>query len=365
MNSSIDSFLIEPGLLFQGSLSGTITAGHGVPAHGGSDSLSILSNGDFTLANALVTYGANSTGLSGNFGTVALSATTSGNHNFDISLWDGTLGTVFLTGGSGTGINTLIDNTTVGVQLNNSFLQDSPSNALFFLTNFQAATITDMSASGVDLDISGWTGSRTVSLTGIPGETILGVSDGSSFVLSDGSLTRSVGGAATLSGITRAAITELNTKQTITLSGWTGTGFIVGALDNTTTLIDDDFTGNNLTLVGNPAGTGILTSGSQTLALANITNAILQTLSTTPGVTIDASGFAGSTTLVGGSGNDHLIAGPGNSILLGNGGNEVLTGGTGYDILVAGTGNNSLTSHSAAGFGSILDRRSPFEPLFQ
>ena len=67
--------------------------------------------------------------------------------------------------------------------------------------------------------------------------------------------------------------------------------------------------------------------------------------------TIDASGFAGPTTLVGGKGNDDLTGGSsadrldggdGDDELSGNSGNDVLIGGSGTDTLDGGTGNDNI-----------------------
>ena len=63
------------------------------------------------------------------------------------------------------------------------------------------------------------------------------------------------------------------------------------------------------------------------------------------GTTLDASLFAGSVTLAGGSGNDMLTGGSRNNVLIGNAGNDTLTGGNTSDTLSGGAGNDSLVGN--------------------
>jgi Ca2+-binding RTX toxin-like protein len=58
--------------------------------------------------------------------------------------------------------------------------------------------------------------------------------------------------------------------------------------------------------------------------------------------TLDASGFTGKATLVGGGGNDLLVGGGGDDILNGQEGDDRLDGGLGNDLLSGGDGNDSI-----------------------
>lgn len=68
--------------------------------------------------------------------------------------------------------------------------------------------------------------------------------------------------------------------------------------------------------------------------------------STESSIQIDASGFSGHVTLIGGTGNDTLIGGSNDDSLEGGGGNDKLNGGDGHDSLDGGIGNDSLTGVS-------------------
>lgn len=57
---------------------------------------------------------------------------------------------------------------------------------------------------------------------------------------------------------------------------------------------------------------------------------------------LDASGFSGHVTLLGGGGADTLIGGPGRDLLNGNSGDDSLAGGSGGDRLSGGAGNDWL-----------------------
>jgi Ca2+-binding RTX toxin-like protein len=80
-----------------------------------------------------------------------------------------------------------------------------------------------------------------------------------------------------------------------------------------------------------------------------------------PGSTLNASGFTGDVTLIGGAGNDVLIGGSGhdwleggdgNDRLEGNGGNDTLFGGAGNDTMLGGDGNDIVITPQ---FGDTID----------
>jgi len=91
------------------------------------------------------------------------------------------------------------------------------------------------------------------------------------------------------------------------------------------------------------------TMGTDTLVRNHIQQAQL-TITGSVGHTIDATGFTGNATLMGGAGNDILKAGTGNTVLVGGGGNDQLFGSAlphaGRALLIGGAGSDTLVGGS-------------------
>jgi len=117
-----------------------------------------------------------------------------------------------------------------------------------------------------------------------------------------------------------------------TIQGGAGLDEIYEKFDGDVTLSDSSMTGD--------LGTDAL-SGIETAYLKGGKS----------GNTIDADGFSGKTTLIGGGGTDTLIGGTNDDLLVGRAGNDILFGGDGNDslqglrgddLLVGGNGNDTL-----------------------
>ena len=94
----------------------------------------------------------------------------------------------------------------------------------------------------------------------------------------------------------------------------------------------------NTFLTGN--GTSQAFSGIELAVLAADNN----------GRELDASGFSGPVSLLGGTGNDTLLGGSGNDSLSGGAGNDVLTGGAGVNTLTGGNGTDTVVESGAFDF---------------
>ncbi len=104
----------------------------------------------------------------------------------------------------------------------------------------------------------------------------------------------------------------------------------------------------NYTLTGNI--TAATLDGAGTDTLREIERVELITANTNSSV--DASGFAGNTLLLGGNGRDTLIGGSGNDYINGRSGNDLLTGNAGDDTMLGLSGNDTITG--GQGRDSIL-----------
>lgn len=142
----------------------------------------------------------------------------------------------------------------------------------------------------------------------------------------------SIGAAtATLSGIEQVALTGGAGDESFDLSGWSSNATIEGGSgsDRIIALGDRDLTLSDTSLTRSGLGTVTLTSVERALLTGGAGNNRL-----------DASTFAGSTTLIGGAGDDVLIGSAGADVIQGNDGNDTLTGNLGADSLDGGMGTD-------------------------
>jgi len=176
-------------------------------------------------------------------------------------------------------------------------------------------------ASNNSFTVSGWTGSGTIDGQGGTGDTVVASND-VSFTLTDTSLARTGGQATlTLANTESATLTGGGSANAFVLSGWSGTGSMVGG-GGADTLTGPN-TGNTWNVTS--AGTG------------NINSTV---------------SFSAMTNLVGGTAADSFVFSDGASI------GGTLTGGTGSDALnlsayTAAT-NVVLTASAANGYSGTV-----------
>ncbi|MCS7090886.1 MAG: Calx-beta domain-containing protein [Verrucomicrobiota bacterium] len=180
-------------------------------------------------------------------------------------------------------------------------------------------------------------------LDGGPGNDVLLGGDGldrieeegnTDFILTNTALRRATGEVDLLESIEIARLTGGRGNNLFTLTGWTGQGEIHGGagLDTVVWAADADFFLNDGSLIMSLASGPVLLSSIEQARLTGGESSN----------TLDASGFTGSTVLMGGLGNDTLIGGSGADELWGGPGNDWLTGGPGNDLLDGGTGLNTV-----------------------
>ena len=148
--------------------------------------------------------------------------------------------------------------------------------------------------------------------------------------LSDWNLRRSDGMSVSLASVERAELAGGLLANTFEVSGWTGSGTLTGGGGRDVVVATRDF---DLTLTD----TGLTCLLGPNLTLSGIPVARL-----TGGLgnnTLDASGFTGSATLLGGLGDDTLRGGAGDDYLDGGPGSDLLRGGAGHDELLGGGGS--------------------------
>ena len=364
----------------------TITGGVGndsIDGEGGID-LQVETTAGSVLVTAIQIQGGNPLGTDKYFNLESMQFTgNAGANKFDTRLFSGNVtllggggndtlctgggndslagegGNDFLTGGAGDdtldggdGGDRLIEAANNDWTLTNSALTGLGTDTISF---FEQASLTG-GAGGNTLNATGYTGNAT--LDGATGDdTILGGSGASSLVGNDGndSLVGGIGADTVLGG-----------NGTDTLNGGDGNDSVDGGAG-----INDRVTGGagNDRLSGG-AGIGDLLIETSDASLITLTaNALNGNGSDIIGTfeiailtggnsnnTINATTFAGSTSLTGAAGNDVLIAGAGASTLNGGAGNDTLTGGKLNDSLIGGDDNDLLVE---AGNGSITAGNPP------
>jgi Ca2+-binding RTX toxin-like protein len=207
--------------------------------------------------------------------------------------------------------------------------------------------------------LTGGAGNDT--LTGNAGNDTLAGGDGTDrvvesgdadFVVTNSSLTGR--GTDTLSGIEEADLTgggsgnSLNASafgSQVTLSGAGGNDTLIGSKGN------DNLQGGDGTdrVVQTAAGNQTLTNASLTgIGTDNLAGLEQAALTGDGGSNvINARGFSGDTTLIGGAGPDTLNGGSARDQILGQGGNDRQTGGPGGDTLRGGGGSDNLAGGGA------------------
>ncbi len=351
-----DTYNFAASALFNGFLTGTVT-----DLGGANNALNVVTSGSFVLSNTSITYGSHTTGIAGSFATSSFSAIGTGTHNFDVGAWSNGLANL---NGSTSGTDVLKVSTAMpATVLTNTTLAIGASvNAAvgFHLTDFEAAQLTNTDTVGADsniFDISGWTGSRTTTVTGslATGTSLVVKDDGNITVdgtKASATVTRTVGGNVTLmTNVTDVQLTDNGSgNRTLTFNNWDGTGSVKGTLVHLDTFV---YQGNN----GNMAMNNTSFVGAASITLSQIFQARLQNTQTAngPGVIINANGFTGSLVLIGGAGNDLIATDQASSaIVLGGEGNDTIFGSSGFDILVGGSGTDTITGRSNAAGGTIL-----------
>ena len=206
-------------------------------------------------------------------------------------------------------------------------------------------------ASGADT-LNGGAGNDTLSgllgndsLDGGTGSNTLVESANVSFTLTN---TRLLGvGTDSLANLQAAVLTGGAGANIFKVSGWTGSGSLIGmgGNDQIVAVRDTDMTLTNTSLAS--LGFGSLTlSGIETASLSggNSANKIIADSFTLGSVTL--KGGNGDDVLIGGWLNDSLDGGSGRDVLIGGNGADTLAGGEGDDILIGGT--SSLSNNVAA-----------------
>lgn len=195
-------------------------------------------------------------------------------------------------------------------------------------------------------------------------------SGSSSFTLTSSSLTGNSTGTDTLSNIEEAFLEGtsgndlLDAQQffngSVTLRGLDGNDTLIGGFSN-----DALFGGNGIDQVRVVGGNTILTDNllSSSFAGSDSLSGIEQaSVSGASGDdSIDASGFSGTTTIVGSDGNDTLIGGSGTDYIFGGIGNDSIVGNAGNDSLLGEDGDDTITGNAGS---DTLSGDSGFDTFF-
>jgi parallel beta-helix repeat protein len=302
------------------------TGGGTLVGGGGQATVLASKNANFTLANAALTTTDGMVLMLSGIGIGRL-FTGPANHTLDVTGWSGT-GSLSGLGGTQTMRATKDFNFTIS----NSGLRAGDGLSMS-LTGIATASLTG-GPSANTFTVSGWTGSGTL-VGGGGTDTVLAVKN-ADMILTNTALTTADGMAFTLSGMTKAQLYASSGNHTLDVTGWTGTGSLIGH-------------GGTDTVVAAKSGNFVLSNAGvrddgdgMALGLTGITAARLAIVGSA-GFQISAAGFTGQTTLTGGSGNDTLIGGSGGNLILGGAGNDSLVGGTGRDLVIGGGGADTLT----------------------
>ena len=315
--------------------SGSLTGG------GGADTVVATKGVNFTLSDSgLATSDGMVLTLSG-IGTANLIGDSSAN-TYTVSGW--------------TGSGTLIGDTGT-----DTIVAAKDADFTLTLSSFATSDGLNLEISGIDVanltggvgnntfDVSDW--SRKGSLVGGGGSDTVVSSKDVSFTLSDVSLTTSAGQSLTLAGIGTANLTGGSTKNTFTVSGWTGSGSLDGG-------------GESDTVVATKNASFVLADGSLTasdglgLGLSGIGTATLT--GGTGNNTFDVSGWSGKGKLTGGGGSDTVVAVKDADFTLGNtslgasDGMFVSLSAVTAARLTGGVSANTFTVSSWTGSGSLI-----------
>jgi hypothetical protein len=263
-----------------------ITGALTLNGQGGSNTLNVASNANITLADTALSSGPMAVTLDGHFQTANLTGGTAAN-SFDVSGWTGT-GTL---DGQGAADTVVSINSGVSFTLTDTSLARTGRGTLT-LTSIAAANLTD-TGGGQTFDVSGWTGTGT--LTGDAGktDTLVASKNVGLFTLTDTSFTTVDHINLTLASMGLADLTGGTNAVTFDVSGWTGKGQLAGGGGTATVVKNKDV---NFTL----ANTELKTSDGMDVSLSGVGVANL-TGGASPN-TFDVSGWTGGGTLTGQAG---------------------------------------------------------------
>lgn len=246
----------------------------------------------------------------------------------------------------GTGSNTLVESAPTATATN------------FTLTNTSLAGVgTDVlanlqaanltgSANKDTFTVSGWTGTGQLIGGGGIGDMIVAAKNGS-FTLSNTSLQTTDGMIVSLSSITIATLTGGAGNDTFALSDWTGTGTLDGGAGTDLLIVVRDVTLTTLT------NTSLVSAGFGALTLKNNS---LETAQLSGGDTANKI-FANQFTL----GPVILQGAGGDDILIGGAKKDSLEGGTGRDLLIGGQETDSI--NGGADEDILIGGMTSFSPL--
>jgi hypothetical protein len=314
----------------------TVTGG------GGSDTIAVAANADFTLTNAaLIVSDGLTVALHGiaEAGGAANLTGGAGKNTFDVSGWTGG-GSITGGGGSDT-INVVKD---ASFMLTNTALQASDGLNLA-LNGLGTANLTG--GPGADtFSLSGWTGGGSLTATGANGT--VNATKNPDFTLSNTALSSSDGLKMVLTGFVAANLTGGPGVTTFDVGGWTGIGSLSGnKADIVVASKDTDFTLSD-TALKTSDGMSLTLS---TLGVANLTGG--------PGIhTFDVGGWTGTGSLIGNGGNYTLTAAKNADFTLAD---KSLAASDGLNLTLAaigtaaltGLGNNAITVTDWTGTGTL------------
>ncbi|QDU28395.1 Bifunctional hemolysin/adenylate cyclase precursor [Anatilimnocola aggregata] len=264
-----------------------------------------------------------------------------GDNTFTVSGWSGT-GLVAGNGGS----DTLIANRNTDFILTNANLTTTDGLALD-LSSVEVANLTDGGGSHL-FDVSGWTGSGK--LTGAGGSDMLVVIKDTNFTLGSTYLTASDGLNMVLATMEIANLIGGESNNTFDVSGWTGTGAVVGGGGTNTVAATRN---GNFTLTDST----VSVSGGFDLILSDITIANL--IGGTSANTFNVTGWTGIGSLTGLGGNDIVTATKDTNFAIGDGAFTTLDGMSlalnTIEIanLTGGAGNNTFDASGWTGSGTF------------
>ena len=187
-----------------------------------------------------------------------------------------------------------------------------------------------------------------LTMAGGAGTNSIAVTADVDFTLTNTSLQLSNGEAIGFTSIQRATLIGGPSDNQFDVSGWTGTGKLVGGggLDTVVSAVDANAVLTNTSLTRSNGTSFVLSGFGAAIISGGAGNN-----------TLDATGFSGTVWLYGGAGNDTLLAGSGNDYLDGGTGNDDLVGGAGQDVLIGmdGAGDTLIAgSGDTTIFGSLF-----------
>ncbi len=217
--AAADSFTVD-GWTFGGTLTGV-----------GGNLVNATKNADFTLAdNSLATTDGMSLGLQG-IGVANLTS-ASASHTFNVSGWSGT-GSL---NGAGGNADDVIASNDADFTLSDSSLARSGRGTLA-LQNMELADLTSTTQDH-SFTVSGWSGGGSLHGDGGSADTVI-AANSVNFVLSDSALTRSATIALSGIEVANLTDLGAGGTHSFDVSGWTGSGTMTGAVGNGDTIVSN------------------------------------------------------------------------------------------------------------------------------